>query len=220
MPLGFQKGDAGLEIIKQVETIRGKIKILFESGWQVWLEQGRLPGFPLAEGTEVDRETLEKFLLLQQYPAALEKAVSMLALRPCSKSEIERKLKNMHFDPAVTELVVYKLEKEKLVDDLEFTEQWINSRIKKYGAARIYQELIQKGIDHDTARQALNSMPDEEQLEHAVLFARKKVSQRQKDTDRKKLFRQVTGMLVRKGYSWEIAKKAFDTVVGDLSEPE
>ena len=207
-----------MEVIKQVETVRGKIKILFESGWQVWLPADRLPDFQLVEGTEINRDNFEKYILLQQYPAAMEKAVSMLAARSCSRAEIERKLAFHHFDSAVTELVVYKLEKEKLLNDLEFAEQWIHSRIKKYGKDRIFRELIHKGVEYDVAHEALKSIADEEQLQHAVLIARKKVSVIKNTTDRKKLFRQVTEMLVRKGYPWEIAKKAYNIVMGEFSE--
>ena len=107
-------------------------------------------------------------------------------------------------------MVLYKLEKEKLLDDQQFTEQWIQYRNGKDGAGRIYRELIHKGIDSETAREALQSMDEEEQLEHAVSLAMKKLQAKPADTDRSKLFRQITGMLVRKGYSWEISKEAFE----------
>ena len=214
--MGFQKGDAGMEVIKQVDTVRGKVKILFESGWQVWLPADRLPEF--YPGEEIDRDKFEKYILLQQYPAAIEKAVSMLAARSCSRAEIEKKLNYHHFDSAVTELVIYKLEKENILNDLDFTEQWIQSRIKRYGKDRIFRELIYKGVDYDMAREALNSITDEEQLQHAVLLARKKASAGKNITDRRKLFRQITEMLLRKGYTWETAKKAYNIVIGDFSE--
>ena len=75
-----------------------------------------------------------------------------------------------------------------------------------------------KGVEYDVAHEALKSIADEEQLQHAVLIARKKVSVIKNTTDRKKLFRQVTEMLVRKGYPWEIAKKAYNIVMGEFSE--
>ena len=51
-----------MEIIRSVETIRGKIRISFESGWQVWLRRNEDPGFPLAEGTAVDRESFLAYI--------------------------------------------------------------------------------------------------------------------------------------------------------------
>ena len=209
-----------METVKRTETVRGKTVITFESGWQVWLAPGQEPDFPLTEGAEVDRKEFEQFILLRQYPAALEKAVAMLALRSCTRAETERKLTFHHYDPCVIEMVLFKLEKEGLLNDSEFTGQWIQARIKKYGASRIYQELVRKGIDRDEAREALASCSEEEQTEHAVYLAKKKLRSIKADKDRQVLFRSITGMLVRRGYSWEIAKKAFGKAAEELTDNE
>jgi SOS response regulatory protein OraA/RecX len=64
-------------------------------------------------------------------------------------------------------------------------------------------------VDRETARRALESCDEEEQLQTAVSLAEKKI-RASRENDRSKLFRQVTGMLQRRGYSWDTAKKAFD----------
>ena len=45
-------------------------------------------------GKEMDSESLNHFLRIHQYPAALNKAVAMLASRPCSRNEIEQRLRH------------------------------------------------------------------------------------------------------------------------------
>ena len=110
-----------MEIIRNVERVQGRTLVLFESGWKVWLLPGMDPGFPLSEGTAVDRRQFEQYLMLQEYPSALEKAVSMLAARARSKKEIMDKLLALRYDPEVAVLVVYKLEKENLLDDEAFS---------------------------------------------------------------------------------------------------
>lgn len=207
-----QKQDAGgnREIIDCVETVRGKVAITFESGWRVFLPRDRLPSFPLENGTAVDRETFLQYIRIVQYPAALDRAVALLAMKPCSSREIERKLVDVYrCDQDVADLVLYKLTKEGLLDDKDFSEQWVHARMKKYGASRIYRELLAMGVDRETVRRALESCDEEEQLQTAVSLAEKKI-RASRENDRSKLFRQVTGMLQRRGYSWDTAKKAFD----------
>jgi SOS response regulatory protein OraA/RecX len=99
----------------------------------------------------------------------------------------------------------------------EFAEQWIESRMKKYGPARIRQELKIKGVDAETADASMLACSEESQLEAAVSVARKKIRSASSAADLPKLFRQVTGMLVRRGFSWETAKKAYDIAI---QEPE
>lgn len=199
-----------MEIIRSVETIRGKIKISFESGWQVWLRRNEQPGFPLTEGTTIDKETFIKYILLHQYPSALDRAVRMLSERQCSKREIERRLYSARYDSEVIDLVLYKLEKEKLLDDIDFAGQWVQSRSRKYGSARIYRELRMKGIDADTAESVLESLSDEEQAEHAVTLAAKKIRSLQDSCDSSKLKHRVVNSLIRRGYTWDIALQAYE----------
>lgn len=209
-----------MEIIKSIETIRSRIKIRFESGWEVWLNKNCVPPFPLLEGFSVNRESFLKFILLHQYPSALNTAVAMLARRSCSQKEITNRLHFHHYDEEVISLVICKLNKEKLLNDEDFTSQWVQSRMKKYGASRIKQELRLKGIDTETASAALEELySEDEQFENAVAFAKRKIKSIPAEKGRGNIFQTVTGMLIRKGFSWDIAKKAVNHVLS-LSDPE
>lgn len=205
-----------MEIIRSVETIRGKIRITFESSWQVWLRRNEDPGFPLTEGTAVDRESFLTYIRIHQYPPALDRAVRMLAERSCSRREIERKLTLARFDPDVTDLVLFKLEKENLLNDREFAMQWVHSRSRKYGASRIRQELRTKGIDEDIASEILEDLSEEDQLRQAVALAVKKIRSLQPSCEEKKWKQRITSFLVRRGYSWDLALKAFEEAMRQI----
>ena len=207
-----------MEIIERIDHKRGKLIVFFESGWQVYLDSKDFPAGSLHEGMEINKDTFEKVIVSCQYPKALEKAISMLAMKPCTKAEITRKLKLCHFEQNISELVIRKLEKEQLLNDDEFSMQWVQSRMKKYGSSRIYMELVSKGIDRDTAETALADCTEDVQLENAVRFVEKKLKNKTKETDRSRLFRQITGMLMRRGYSWEISKKAFSEAYSENTD--
>ena len=147
--------------------------------------------------------------LLHDYPAALDRAVRLLAERPRSRKEISDRLASARFDEEVIGLVLYKLEKENLLNDRDFAEQWVQSRSRKYGSSRISRELRMKGIDEDTASEVLENLPDDEQLLHATDFAVKIIRTRRSGEDPQKLKQRVTAAIVRRGYSWSIALKAY-----------
>ena len=96
-----------------------------------------------------------------------------------------------------------------LLNDRDFAEQWVQSRSRKYGSSRISRELRMKGIDEDTASEVLENLPDDEQLLHATDFAAKKIRTRRSGEDPQKLKQRVTAAIVRRGYSWSIALKAY-----------
>lgn len=157
--------------------------------------------------------------LLIQYRRALDRAVALLARRAHSEGEIRMRLEKAQFDHEVIELVVFKLQKEHLLDDREFARQWVDSRVKKYGTARIRQELRLKNVDRNIAEEALSAASEEEQLECATAFARKKLHSSMHDSsDRRKTFRSITSALVRRGYSWDVARKAFELAGGNETD--
>ena len=207
-----------LEVIQNVEYVRGKTVITFESGWRVWLNKEPVPEFPLEKNVQIEHEQFEKFVVVNQYPAALEKAVTMLAMRDRSIKEIYEILQKFHFEPGVIKLAVFKLEKEGLLDDQKFSIQWVQNRIQKYGPSRIARELHIKGIDNETSAKAFESCNEEEQLQAAVSTALKKIKQTLGKEDRITMYRKITAMLVRRGYSWETAKKAFNTAYAEIDK--
>jgi len=89
-----------------------------------------------------------------------------------------------------------------LLSDARFAEQWAHSRARKYGKNRIAQELRMKGISDSEARAALDAVPEEEEYLRALEQARR--LSRKFQGDEKKMFQS----LVRKGYSFSMAKKA------------
>ena len=90
MQVHVQRGDSAVEVIRSIEQIRGRKKIIFESGFVLWVRKGSNLPFSPDIGSEVEETDLERFILADQYPSALERAVSMLAERARSQKEIEQ----------------------------------------------------------------------------------------------------------------------------------
>ena len=158
--------------------------------------------------------------LLQQYRPALDRAVGMLAVRARSKREIEQRLLRAGYDEEVVSMVLYKLEREKLLNDEEFSVQWVESRKQKYGSSRLAMELRMKGVSPEAAESALACCSEEDELETASALARRKIRSDRNSCDSRKLFQRVSAFLVRRGYSWDIAKKAFESALEEDSEDD
>lgn len=199
--------------VSSVTEVRYRVCVELDSGQRYYLKRSDLSGYPLEVNAEVDEDAFHRYVLARQYPEGLEKAVAMLAVRACSREEIRRKLTGRGICEEAADLVVYKLEKEGLLNDREFTEQWVRYRSgSKYGGKRIYRELRMKGIDEETAAEAVEGLDEEETLENAVSLARKVIGRRKPGEDLWKLKQKAMQSLVRRGYDWDTARKACDKV--------
>ena len=136
--------------IQEISRNRSRVSVRLDNGEIFWLTQSDVYAEGCYEGKKYDPESFYQWIRICQYPRALNHAVSMLARRPCSTGEIRRRLMLHHYTEEVTELVLYKLEKEKLIDDISFCEQWIHFRQQRgYGPSLIRRELKYKGIPDD-----------------------------------------------------------------------
>ena len=109
------------------------------------------------------------------------------------------------------ERVIEKLYAEELLDDEAFAQRWAQSRTHKFGRERLRQELTRRGIDRETARNAVDSLSDEEQLADAVRLTGKYLARTHGDMDRK-LYQRTLAMLARHGYDADIARKALTAI--------
>lgn len=199
--------------IQTVDYVRSSACLTLDDNRKIWLTRSDFLESGWVEGLSVEKEAFNRFVQLHQYPRALNQAVSMLARRPCSKGEISRNLNQHHYTDEVIELVIYKLEKEKLLDDQDFSELWVQNRIGKYGVRRIRQELRSKGIPDETADESLSRISDEQQLENATVLAVKAWSKAKSGEDPRKIRQKIIASLVRKGYGWDIAAQAADAAM-------
>ena len=195
--------------VTDMENVRSSCCIHLDNGTCWWIRRDDLPQAGFREGVSYDEETFQEKIRLCQYPRALNHAVSMLARRPCSRKEISDRLNRLRYTEEVAELVVYKLEKEKLLDDAAFCEQWIRYRLSSgFGPSVIRRELRIKGISATMIDESLAVRPPDEEEENALRLALKAWKRAGTSGDVRKSRQKVISSLVRKGYRWDTARAA------------
>ncbi len=143
-----------------------------------------------AEGPDADQEGVARKILLDQ-----------LTGRARSRSELEAKLAGRGVPAEIGARLLDRFEEVGLVDDAVFARSWVESRQASKGLARraLAQELRRKGIGDDVAREALDGVDPEDELESARALVRRRLS-RVASLDQATAVRRLSGMLARKGY--------------------
>lgn len=153
------------------------------------------------------------------------KSLRYLSFRPRSEKEIREYLLRKHkpqrkdFVPPSLEIidaVIQKLKDMRFLNDTEFATSWVRSRTeyKPKSKAFIKIELRQKGIAEDIIEQVLEEREagkDDTSLAIVLLEKRKK---RYIGMEKNELYQKIGGFLGRKGFSFEVIKRAIDAVFG------
>ena len=137
-----------------------------------------------------------------------ERALGLLAVRPRSRRELERRLLAARFEPDEVQDVLTRLERVGLVDDEAFARQYAEHRFgsRKEGSRGVEQGLRAAGITPALAASVAGGTPDDDE-ERAAELARSRAS-RLRGLTPQKAFARLSSLLMRRGYSPEIARSA------------
>jgi regulatory protein len=130
----------------------------------------------------------------------------LLALRPHSRVELERKLARRGCDPQVAAEVLDRLTEVGLVDDAAYAHLLVQSRSRTNGLSGVAlrRELREKGVDDDLAKDAVGALDDETERARAEELVAKKL-RTMGGLDPQVQARRLAAMLARKGYPAGVA---------------
>ena len=208
-----------MDMITAITRERGRLRVTINDDSEVLVPLSLFRERPLTVGEPIDMEDYDQWLLLRQYRHALDRAVAFLAGRARSRREMEERLLRSGYRPCTVEMVLYKLEKEGLLDDADFARQWVDARsARRMGRGRIAQELRRKGVSAREAEEALEGLSEEEQLEGAIVLVEKAMTRTPSGEDPRKTAARITAMLARRGYDYDTAREAISRVMEDIHE--
>jgi len=138
-----------------------------------------------------------------------ERALGLLAVRPRSRRELERRLLAARFERDEVQDVLTRLERVGLVDDEAFARQYAEHRFgsRKEGSRAVIQGLRAAGIAPSLAEAVSQDAPADDDEERAADLARSRAS-RLSGVAPEKAFSRLSSLLMRRGYSPEIARSA------------
>jgi len=129
-----------------------------------------------------------------------------LSVRPCTRAELAKVLRRRGIPDEAAAEVLARYSDVGIIDDAAFARAWVSSRHAGRGLARraLAQELRQRGVDQETAGDALAELdPDTEAATAHALAERKLRGMGGAPPDA--VFRRLVGMLARKGYPAGVA---------------
>lgn len=136
-----------------------------------------------------------------------------LTIRNRSEKEIRDYLIKKKAEPHIIESLIKLLYEQKFLNDEAFARSWVRSRarFRPRGKRVLAMELQQKGIEKDLIEKVLAEEDEElpNELTQAKSLIVKRIA-RVKDLPRQEIYQKVGAFLARRGYGWDIIKKAID----------
>lgn len=136
-----------------------------------------------------------------------------LAIRNRSEKEIRDYLAKKQASSEIIEAIIKKLYEQKFLNDETFARAWVKSRanFKPRGKRVLVMELKQKGIEKELIQKILEEENEEipDELTQAKSIIGKRI-QKMEGSPRQEIYNKVGAFLARRGFGWDIIKKAID----------
>ena len=142
-----------------------------------------------------------------------------LARQMQTRSQLADRLRKKEIPDDIAAAVLDRFEELHLLDDASYAETFVRSRHNERGLAKraLGYELRKRGVDDDTAQEALATLDEDQEAE----TARRLVEGRLRSTrnlDQQVRVRRLVAMLARKGYSSSVAMRAVKEALAEEGE--
>jgi regulatory protein len=166
----------------------------------------------LAPGTFLDDATIAQLLREDETKKAITASLNLISYRARAAGELRSKLREKGYSPDAIDAAVARMQELNYLDDEAFAERWVASRqnTRPRSERMLRQELAQKGIDRETIEQAIEEAGVDE-FGDALELARKKAGS-MKALDRDARYRRMSGLLGRRGYSYDVIRRVIDAI--------
>jgi regulatory protein len=165
--------------------------------------RGRAPATepPASGSAAVDAEP-------DQEQVARSVALRLLTGAPRSRAQLAEAMAKRDVPEEVADRVLDRFTEVGLVDDAAYAEILVRSRHSERGLSRraLSLELRRRGVDDETAQQALAQVDDDDEEQAARALARKKLAST-RGLDREVRLRRAYGALGRRGYGGSLVSR-------------
>ena len=187
-----------IQELKPSQRIKGRWLAVLEDGSILRIGENQVVDFALYTGKELSEEEAEALQGSAQRQQRKEKALELLARKPQSRRELEKKLTQWGAEEDEVQTVCDRMEQLGYLNDAEYAARVVRHySAKGFGPGKLRDELYRRGVPRDLWQEAMDQAEDPAQSIDA--FVAKKLAG--KTADRQTL-KKVSDALARRGYRW------------------
>lgn len=201
--------------ITAIEKKKRLYKVEFDKHDTIYVTEDTVVKYMMSRAAEYSEEQLKEIIEFANFSRGKNLAIYYISFKMRTKVEVIKYLQEHEIDNRQIARIIDELESSKYIDDASYTESFINSKINSQtnGPYQIKQKLSTKGIKTDLIDEIMSqTYTRESQVNVATNIAEKLVMQKYSKLPLKMLKIKINQSLVTKGFSYDIAKTAIESL--------
>ena len=204
--------------IDDVQRRRGSlVQLVLDGEPAALIDRKTFEESPYEVGSSLSEEQWVALKKESKTRRAWDKALYLLSLRDYARAQLQRKLEREAGSELARE-TVERLERAGLLNDGAYARRLARDMVERrhFSRRRTLQELTARGLDRETAEEAVEELePDD--AEQALELLRKKRYNELSDPDTR---RRAASALARAGFGWDAVRCAMERRREELAEDE
>lgn len=198
-------------IVTQIsEESRSRLRIYLDGQFAFVLYKGELRRFHIKEGQEIPVQSYQEITTELLPKRAKLRCMNLLQSRNYTRKQLEDKLKQGEYAQEYIDEAIDYVSSYGYIDDLRYARDFIEYHLDSRSRVRIETDLMRKGIDSDTIRQAFEELDelgvgqDEEDMIYNLLRKKRYCAETATRQEQQKMY----GFLYRRGFHADAIAKA------------
>ncbi len=220
-PADLDLADGTITRLAQQKKDLDRVSVFLDDAFAFGLAIDLVIEASLSKGQHLTAGQQRALLVRQETFAAKASALSGIANRARTRSEVADALARKGFAETIIADTVADLERLGLVDDAAYARAFARGRFsaRGYGPARLRQDLQRKGVAREAIEAALSELTEAEDMGDAAREqAAKKWRSLASEDDLRKRKKKTMDYLVRRGFGFDSARSAVDAVSAEDEE--
>jgi regulatory protein len=190
-----------------------RVSVFIEEAFAFGVHVDLIVEFGVRKGQALSIEEQQRLVEADQVRMANTIALDYLSYRARTEHEVQQKLIRSGFDAAIAERTVERLRSLDYLDDAAYARAYVEERFRNrgYGPKRLRSDLLRRGVPPGIIDAVLDAFVDpDDMLEAARLHAAKRWPRLATEADAYKRRKKLTDYLVRRGFSYDTARRIVD----------
>ena len=167
----------------------------------------------IVKGLEINDEIIQKFNCEERIKKCKNDAIKIVEKSYKTEKEVIDKLRKKEYEDNEINYALNFLREYKFVDDKGYAKSYVKGKMSNNGKNKIRFTLKRKGVSEKIINETLDNINPEEELQNAMEVGYKKYNMIiKRENDKYKIKNKLCAFLVGRGYDFQTAIKAVNSI--------
>ena len=205
--------------IEYQKNRKDRVNIYLDEDFACSIDLDNMIEHSLTKNMKLKEEFIDEILIAEEQIKVYNYGLRVLSRNPKSEKQLREKMNKKGFDLQFIDNAIFKLKKQKYLDDERYSEILIDSKLNSslWGKCKVKDVLYKRGIDRNIIEKKLSTITEKDEIKRACYIGAKKLKTLTEDDTYKKASK-LSNFLINRGFEYSTVRKTVSQLLASDCE--